>query len=900
MRPAGGTIALAMLVCACVFAALAGPAVSLRLRTEALQQALSRLGPLGTAIQVSASWNMFTEAYTGHRVLTEDNLSSATTQIGGGLAQSVPILLGWDGLTTQLHEVTSGMPRPPAGYQPEFEVIYRDQLASHVQTVGRVAGAANPHGAIEVAVTQPTAARFGLQAGSRVKVKGPSGPVLLLVTAVVRERDPAGTFWTADPLAAAPELTEDVKRDQYSLQGAVLAGPGQLAAIQSAFCPVLGVSCDTMQLDWEFPVAVGAVTADQAQAFVNDLATANDSTYTHMGASAPDLAVAEAMTSTLTTFIAAQAAVLAVLLLLFVSLTVIVVVVIFLAARIVVSRRDDELVMLRNRGASSRQVAMRMLRGVAPAVLLAAAAGVALDLAIIPGTSIATGWKQAAVVLAVALAGPPLIAAWRHRNPSPAVNPALILTAETRTARASVGAQRRLVAGLMLCIGAIGGLVVLRGQGLSPAGVTNWYLTAAPVLVAIPAALIAMRLYPLAIRALLPVWRRRGGVAGYVGLAGAVERRTATALPAFTLVLALTLAAFGGMVNGTIIGGQISYSWQATGADALIDTNSGAYDVTPAVEKSINAIPGVRHSTAVWTTAWQLPLGRQLTVAAVDPAGYAEVTADTPFPRIPVSALGPADSTRPVTAATVVPVLASPAAAAALGRGIVQLTSTEPMGPIRIRVAGIVAGTPAQPGGGMFVLMSLRTLPGVLGQPTPNLALLTGADIDRSRLAQLVGNALPGATLEYRADVLNGLGSAPLQHAAALLMTLTAGAAAGLALLSLVFGLALGARDRELTLARLSVMGYARSARLVLLMALPAVLAAFAAAFGCALALPALISPALDLSVFTGPGASVSYRPDLAALGVPCLVILALMGVALVAETSRSRRHGVTGLLRVQ
>jgi hypothetical protein len=309
---------------------------------------------------------------------------------------------------------------------------------------------------------------------------------------------------------------------------------------------------------------------------------------------------------------------------------------------------------------------------------------------------------------------------------------------------------------------------------------------------------------------------------------------------------------------------------------------------------------GVRHSTAVWTTMWQLPRGAQLTVAAVDPAGYAEVTADTPFPRIPVSAFGPVNSTRPVTADTFVPVIASPAAAAALGPGIVQLTSIEPMGPIRIRVAGIVAGTPAQPGGGMFVLMPMRTLPGVLGQPAPNLALLTGADIDRSRLARLVGKALPAATLEYRADVLNGLGSAPLQHAAALLITLTAGAAAGLALLNLVFGLALGARDRELTLARLSVMGYARSARLVLLMALPAVLAAFAAAFGCALALPALISPALDLSVFTGPGAPVTYRPDLAALGVPRLVILALMGVALVADTSRSRRHGVTGLLRVQ
>jgi hypothetical protein len=222
------------------------------------------------------------------------------------------------------------------------------------------------------------------------------------------------------------------------------------------------------------------------------------------------------------------------------------------------------------------------------------------------------------------------------------------------------------------------------------------------------------------------------------------------------------------------------------------------------------------------------------------------------------------------------------------------------MGPVRVRVAGIVTRTPAEPGGGMFLIMRLRTLPGVLGRPTPNLALITGTGIDRSKLSRLIGTALPPATLTFRTDVLNGLGSAPLQHAAALLMTLTAVIAGGLALLNLVFGLALGARDRELTLARLSVMGYERDTSLVLLMALPAVLAAFAAAAGCALALPALVSPALDLSVFTGPGASVTYRPDLAALGVPCLVILLLIGVALVAETSRSRRHGVTGLLRVQ
>jgi hypothetical protein len=222
------------------------------------------------------------------------------------------------------------------------------------------------------------------------------------------------------------------------------------------------------------------------------------------------------------------------------------------------------------------------------------------------------------------------------------------------------------------------------------------------------------------------------------------------------------------------------------------------------------------------------------------------------------------------------------------------------MGPVRVRVAGIVARTPAQPAGGMFVLMPLRALPGVLGQPAPNLDLITGTGIDRARLSRLVAKALPAATLAFRSDVLHSAGSAPLQHAAALLMTLTAGIAAGLALLTVVFGLALGARDRELTLARLAVMGYQRDTALVLLMALPAVLAAFAAAAACALALPVLIGPALDLSVFTGAGVSVLFRPDLAALALPGAAIMLLIAAALAAQTRRSRRHGVTGLLRIE
>ena len=72
-----------------------------------------------------------------------------------------------------------------------------------------------------------------------------------------------------------------------------------------------------------------------------------------------------------------------------------------------------------------------------------------------------------------------------------------------------------------------------------------------------------------------------------------------------------------------------------------------------------------------------------------------------------------------------------------------------------------------------------------------------------------------------------------------------------------MLGVALGASDRALTLARLTVMGHERATGLVLLEALPAVTVAVAAGAAGALALPPLVGSDLDLSVFTGPGVPV-------------------------------------------
>ncbi len=66
---AGSTLALAVLVCGCVFAAMAGPAISLHTRTEALHQTLARLAPTTKTVQVSANWSNFASALDADREL---------------------------------------------------------------------------------------------------------------------------------------------------------------------------------------------------------------------------------------------------------------------------------------------------------------------------------------------------------------------------------------------------------------------------------------------------------------------------------------------------------------------------------------------------------------------------------------------------------------------------------------------------------------------------------------------------------------------------------------------------------------------------------------------------------------------------------------------------------------
>jgi putative ABC transport system permease protein len=309
--------------------------------------------------------------------------------------------------------------------------------------------------------------------------------------------------------------------------------------------------------------------------------------------------------------------------------------------------------------------------------------------------------------------------------------------------------------------------------------------------------------------------------------------------------------------------------------------------IPAAAQREFAAVPGVQHTAAVSEWLMTAPDGVPVTALAVDPASYAALVASSrTWPAVDPGLL------------TGDGVLASPQALADFGgKKTVTLTNDGGGGPVRVRVAGILSGTPALAAGGAFVLIP-DSVVAHERFAVPNVMLLNGPGIDTARLTALVNKMVPMATTIVRSDLLRTLTGAPVQRGAFLLFALALAVAAGLGLAVMLLQLALGAADREATLARLATMGLGEGQRagLVLLEVLPAVIAAAVAAVASALVLPRIVAPAINLSVFTGSSAGVPLVPDVASLVLPIAGLVVVAAVALAIEI-RARR-GVVATLR--
>lgn len=865
---------LGLLVACCVFLATAAPRESLGLRTQALHRELAAASPLQHYVTGTVNYSGYASGFQAPPGATElaatrAELSAALRRDGLPLSDSGT---GWTELATGLVPVTGLAPTVSAGLslrQPQMKVLYRDDLSRFARLVaGRLPGAP-PAAAdvLQVAVTTATAVRFGLHPGSRVGV----GPLsAIVVSGIVRPLMPQAPFWAAQPIAAAPILANKSANDPPYWTGAAFVGPQELSLLPGVFDPA------AMNLSWSFPLALGSLTAAQASVLNEALVQAQTQPVLPSGslnAGPEPITISSGIAGVLGGFVQQDGATGQVLDMLSVSLAVVGAVVVLLGAYLVAERRRREFATLRARGASTGELGLLALRTAATVVVPAAVVAGAAAVALTPTGWGPLAWLLPGLTVAVALASLPSISMWQHRRLRPAA-------AAEPAGRRSLGP--RLAAEVALVAAAAGGLAVLaQSGGSAPSGVAV-YPSLAPVLVAVPAAILVMRLYPPVLRVLRRVTGIRSGTAGFVGFTRAATAPVAAVLPVFALVLALSVVAFGAMVGSAVSGGETAASWQRTGADAIIDASTSTRTLDSAARHAIAAVPGVEHTAGILVLPGSAG-GQALTVAAVDPSQYAALIAATPDPPFAAASLaGPAAGRSPV------PALVSPAAAQLVGRRSALGVGT---GQIDIRTVGTAPRLPGV-GAGLLVVIPVSALGA--GPPPPTILLAVGPHLDGSRLEAVVRRVVPGSVVTLRSAVLASLAAAPVSSGASAAIALGTVAAAALCALVILVGVLLSAPARDVTLARLRVLGLAprQAGWLVVAEVLPAIVAGAAGGIACALAMAPLLGTSIDLSVFTGEPGGAGLRPQPVVLAATAggLLILGLLMVAVEVGAWRRAR----------
>jgi putative ABC transport system permease protein len=246
-----------------------------------------------------------------------------------------------------------------------------------------------------------------------------------------------------------------------------------------------------------------------------------------------------------------------------------------------------------------------------------------------------------------------------------------------------------------------------------------------------------------------------------------------------------------------------------------------------------------------------------------------------------------------------VPVIATPKIAAAIHAGNRRLGFAGSL--LTLRLAAATTATPALPGGGPFVILPSWVVPRLKAGAAPNIELVMGPRLNSGDLTKALRRTLPNSEVVFRQAALAAQTGSPLVRSADTAFNLGVAAAVAVSIAAILLGLLLSGRDRTRVAAWLAALGMTRqqARRLAMLDALPLALIAVVGAELAGLVLGPIISPALNLSAFTGSGAAVPVRPDVLALVVPAAGVVILVSVITAAQSALTRRRTKTGVLRL-
>ncbi|MFF0255641.1 FtsX-like permease family protein [Micromonospora zamorensis] len=747
-----------------------------------------------------------------------------------------------------------------------------------------------PDRPIEVALDVDVAGKLNLRAGSQLRIgnaddKGKlSDAAPMVVSGLFRPVDPANGIW--DGLPQLLRIIEPPGDGQPFVIVGVVA-QSALNKRAAAGWPV--------QYNWRYRLGTDRIDARELDPMIDGLQTMQrtrpqDLTLTQ-GVDVPLRAFAAQVNAARTLLAVIAAGVLATLAGLIV-----------LAASLATRRRRSEFVLLRARGGAATAGARRSLAESLLVVPVAAALGWWLG-TLFPGDPDPTTPYAIAASVLVTLALPlatlavPVGAAARRD----------LIRVRPSARRLTVEVSLLLLAGLAA--------VLLRRRGLT-LGEVDPLLVSVPVLLAVAAAVLALRAYPWPLLLVSRLAARTRGSVAFLGTARA--GRSAVATPLVVVVLAIGTAAFCAVVAAGVDASRERAAEQIVPADAVIRGERFAPDTID----ELGRLPGVRAVTRVlYQSDERLAADEigtdarvaQTDVLLVDGSGLDAVARESEVDLpVPPTLLAARPGPGPL------PAIVSPAVAADLAKaGLDDSAFISVQGQrYEFRVAGTEEGFPLLSAStSRFVILPWQALPERTTTPVATSLLVAGDPLDAEALrvagdqgqeryqrdGAVTGRDRPlGVTVDTRADVRRELGNGGANGVLA--FGFVAGAVGGtvLGLLAIAFTVLAGARARGQVLSRLRTLGLSRrqwrGLLLVELTPLVAVSVLTGALVGAVL--PLLLNPVLGLSAFTsGVPVQVAFEPSLVA-AVLALGAVAL-GFAVAVEALNNRRLRLGEVLRL-
>lgn len=578
-----------------------------------------------------------------------------------------------------------------------------------------------------------------------------------------------------------------------------------------------------------------------------------------------------------------------------------------MVAIMLIARRRTSLELARSRGASTLLLLAAQLW---EAALLAGGAsllGLLLAVQLVPGRA-----SSLSATLALATGGAAAIA---------------LVAATLPTVRRRLGrdgrddaavlppSPRRLVLELTGVGLAVAGVLLLRQRGLviGDRGVgevvrLDPFLAAVPVLAGLATGIVAMRLYPLPIRAFGWLAARRRDLVPVLGLRNVGRHAAAANLPLLILMLTAAFGAFASVLLSSIDRGQVDAAWTQVGADYRIELAEGldAASIDPTTVAGVDAVAaGFADQSASFADS---PSQRsQVVLQAVDPDAYLAVTAGTS-----IAVSWPADFTELGAPAELagtpeapIPALVSrllPSGSGPLARGdtfTVEVTSRT----LTFVVVDRVATFPGIRPDAAFVVTSLNLLREANLDPTfsPTVLFVRGAGNIGPQLATLVADHSPSSTVTSRYDRYALLRQAPFVAMVTGGFRIAVIAVVVYAALAIIAALALTAARRSQDLAFLRTLGLSQrqSLGLTVIEHGPPVLLALVPGVALGIWIAILLAAGLGLEAFIGPNTVFTIQVAWGEIALVGLALIGLVTIAAAASTWLARRGQAVDALRL-